>query len=259
MISLSRIIKSRQAQREDSRKVTIKVRPFDFFQAGNEDEEQGLHHFQSGEFLNHAKQEAEMLILEAQQQAQAIAAGIQKERENWENEEKLMYIEQAQKEGYQQGVEDGIQKGYNEIAGEVAYAKDVVESSKKDYRQHIESSETVILDLAMKVAAKIIGSEIEKDDASFLSIVKNAIKEVRDYREVQLHIHPVHYQSILSHKEELIAIFPRDTELYIFPDDELEESSCIIESEKGRIDASVDSQLEVIKTKLTELLEGEQK
>lgn len=72
-----------------------------------------------------------MLILEAQQQAQAIAAGIQKERENWENEEKLMYIEQAQKEGYQQGVEDGIQKGYNEIAGEVAYAKDVVESSKK--------------------------------------------------------------------------------------------------------------------------------
>jgi flagellar assembly protein FliH len=54
-----------------------------------------------------------------------------------------------------------------------------------------------------------------------------------------------------------MAIFPKDTELYIFPDDELEESSCIIESENGRMDASVDSQLQEIKVKLTELLEGE--
>ncbi len=257
MISLSRIIKSEQAQLEDSQKIKIKVRPFNFLQTVNEDEGKVRHHFQSDEFLNQAKQEAEILILEAQQQAQAIAAEIQSDRDQWEKQEKMMYIEQAQKEGYQQGVEDGIQKGYNEIADEISFAKEVVESSKKDYRQHIESSETVILDLALKVAEKIIGSEIEKDDASFLSIVKKAIKEAREYREVQLHIHPVHYQSILSLKQELIAIFPKDTELYIFPDDELEENSCVIESENGRIDASVDSQLHVIKTKLTELLEGE--
>ncbi|WP_285766594.1 flagellar assembly protein FliH [Peribacillus sp. SI8-4] len=256
---MSRVIKSRQAHQDESKKVTIKVRSFDFLQAENADEGQGPHRYQSDEFLNHAKQEAELLILDAKHKAQAIAAEIKKERENWENEEKRIYIEQAQKEGYQQGVEDGIQKGYNEIAGEIANAKHVVESSKKDYHQHIESSESVILELAMNVAAKIIESEIEKDDASYLSIVKKAIKEVRDYREVQLHIHPVHYQSILSHKEELVAIFPKDTELYIYPDDELEANSCIIESEKGRIDASVDSQLEVIKMKLTELLEGEQR
>ncbi|MGE6378060.1 flagellar assembly protein FliH [Peribacillus muralis] len=254
---MSRIIKSQQAQREESKKITIKVRPFDFFQQGNEDAGNDIHHFPSDDFINHAKQEAEVIILEAQQEARAIAAEIQKQRENWDNQEKPMYIEQAQKEGYQQGVEDGIQKGYNEIAGEIIFAKEVVESSQKDYRQHIESSETVILDLALKVAATIIGIEIEKDDAPFLSIVKKAIKEVRDYREVQLHIHPIRYQSILTHKEELRAIFPKDTELYIFPDDELDENSCIIESENGRIDASVDSQLEVIKTKLTELLEGE--
>jgi flagellar assembly protein FliH len=168
-----------------------------------------------------------------------------------------MFIEQAQKEGYRQGVEDGIQKGYNEIAAEIAFAKKVVESSKKDYRHHIESSETVILNLALKVAEKIIGQQLEKDEVSFLSIVKRAIKEVRDNREVQLHIHPIQYQSILSHKDELMAIFPKDTELYIFPDDELEETNCIIESENGRMDASVDSQLQEIKVKLTELLEGE--
>lgn len=257
MISLSRIIKSQQAHQEKSKKIAIKVRPFYFLQNDDADERRNVQHFQSDEFLNDAKQEAEMLLLDAKQKAQTIAAEIQLEREHWENQEKVMFIEQAQKEGYRQGVEDGIQKGYNEIAGEIAFAKEVVESSKKDYRQHIESSETVILNLAVKVAEKIIGHQLENDEVSFLSIVKRAIKEVRDYREVQLHIHPVQYLSILSHKEELMAIFPKDTELYIFPDDELEENSCIIESEKGRMDASVDSQLQEIKVKLTELLEGE--
>ena len=50
----------------------------------------------------------------------------------------------------------------------------------------------------------------------------------------------------------------KDIDFYIYPDDELEETSCIIESENGRIDASVDSQLEEIKIKLFEMLESEQ-
>ncbi|MDM5295455.1 flagellar assembly protein FliH [Peribacillus simplex] len=251
---MSRIIKSQQAHQEKGKKIAIKVRTFDFLQNENADEGINLQHFQSDQFQRDAKQEAERLLLDAKQKAQAIAAEIQQDREHWENQEKVMFIEQAQKEGYQQGVEDGFQKGYNEIAGDIAFAKEVVESSKKDYRQHIESTETVILNLAVKVAEKIIGHQLEKDEESFLSIVKRAIKEARDYREVQLHIHPVQYQSILSHKEELIAIFPKDTELYIFPDDEIEENSCIIESENGRTDASVNSQLQEIKVKLTELL-----
>lgn len=257
MILLSRIIKSHQANQEKSNKITIKIRCLDSLETESEDEGQIVHHFQSDEFLNQAKQEAESLLIEAKQKAKAVADEVQQAREHWEKQEKIMYIEQAQKEGYQQGIEDGIQKGYNEVAGEIAFAKKVVESSKKDYQQHIESSESVILDLAMKVAGKVIGRQLENDEESFLSIVKKAIKEARDYREVQLHIHPIQYQSILTHKEELISIFPKDTELYIYPDDDLNESSCIIESENGRIDASVDSQLQEIKMKLTELLEGE--
>ena len=35
---------------------------------------------------------------------------IQQARNQWELEEKPMFIEQAQKEGYQQGMEDGFSK-----------------------------------------------------------------------------------------------------------------------------------------------------
>ena len=38
-------------------------------------------------------------------------------------------------------------------------------------------------------------------------IVKRAIKEAKDNREVQLHVHPIHYQYLLSKKEELVIHF----------------------------------------------------
>lgn len=256
MILLSRIIKSHQAKEDESNKFTIKIRQFDV-QVTENDEGQVTNHFPPNEFLNQTIQEADDILIEAKQQAETIVEEIQQAKDYWEQEEKRIYIEQAQKEGYQQGIEDGLQKGYNEMAGDIAFAKEVVEASKVDYQQHLESSESVILDIALNVAKKIIGQQLEAKEETFLSLVKGAIKEAREYREVQLHIHPSRYQSILSHKDELISIFPKEAELYIYPDDELDEGSCIIESENGRIDASVDSQLLEIKAKLSELLEGE--
>lgn len=55
----------------------------------------------------------------------------------------------------------------------------------------------------------------------------------------------------------MIALFPKELDFYIYPDEELSEMDCIIESANGRIDASIDSQLEEIKNKLIELLESE--
>jgi flagellar assembly protein FliH len=61
MISLSRIIKYQQANQEKNKKIAIKVRPFDFLQNDDADERKNFHYLQSDEFLNDAKQEAEIL------------------------------------------------------------------------------------------------------------------------------------------------------------------------------------------------------
>ena len=209
------------------------------------------------EQIEQAKHEAETILHEAREQAQIMLEEVQQARNQWEVEEKPMYIEQAQKEGYQQGKEDGIQQGYSEMADILAHAKEIVTLSKQDYEKRIESAEPIILELAIKVAEKIIGLEMKETNDTFLSIVKRTIKQARDNREVQLHVHPTQYPFILSQKEELDAIFPKNTDFYIYPDEDLAENSCIIESESGRIDASVDSQLHELRTKLIEFMEGE--
>ena len=200
---------------------------------------------QAKEIINHAKQEADLLHQHMEEQRQAFA--IEKDR----------IANQAREEGFSAGLHEGREKGYLEYSAIIQSAKSVVDSAKHDYRMHIDSSEREILELGLKVAEKILGVKITNNEEEFLSIVKRALKEARDNQEVQLHVHPNHYDFLLANKEELIMLFPKEVNFYIYPNDELSESGCLIESESGRIDASVDSQLEEIKRKLIELLEGE--
>lgn len=258
MISLSRIIKSRFANTARDGNKKIKIRSFDYlFHEADSETVPVFHQKDTEQVLEQANLEAEALIREAKLAAEQILQQAKAERKHFEEVEKPQMMQEIREGGFNEGLELGRQRGYTELAESLEYAKEIVSASKKDYHAHIEESERTILELGIKVAERIIGTNLQGSEEKYLSFVKQAIKEARDYREVWLHVHPNHYGYILSQKEELISIFPKEAGFYIYPDQELKETSCIIESAHGRIDAGVDSQLEEIKQKLIELLEGE--
>lgn len=260
MILLSRIIKSPWVTNESTDRKIIEIKSFPNFNLSpQEPEEENIVVNQTAidEIFNKANGEAETILQAAKQQAEAIKAEIEAEKQRWEEVERRQLEEDARKIGYDDGCSMGRQHGYEEMHEHIDHAKSIVELSKNDYKNYLQSSEKTILELAVQIAEKIIDTEIKTSEDVFLSIVKKVIKEAREYREVRLMVHPNNYENILLQKEELQGIFPKETDFYIFPDDEIEETSCIIESSNGRIDASIDSQLNEVKQKLLEILEGE--
>lgn len=255
MISLSRLIKSQWATPKTEDKKVISIRVIETL-TPDIDEHELKEEIDPKQVLEEARSEAETIISNAKHQADQIRNEIEQERIDWE-QQKIEIAEAARKEGYSLGLEEGRQQGYNECAELINFSKGVVDSSKRDYQSKIESADKTILHLGLKVAEKIIGLKLENDEEIFLAIVKRTLKEAREYREVRLHVHPHYYDYILTQKEELLAIFPIETDLYIYPDEEIAEDGCVIESANGRIDASVDSQLQELKQKLLELLESE--
>ena len=256
MISLSRIIKSQWAESSQNEKKIIAIKTFE--QLNEEDEElvPFVPEVDIQATVREAQLKAEEIIYQAKQEADFFHQQMEEQRQAFLIEKERL-AEQAREEGYSGGIIEGREKGYLEYREVIQSAKKVVDSAKLDYRMHIESSEREILDIGLKVAEKILGEKITRNEEEFLSIVKRALKEARDNGEVQLHVHPSHYDFLLANKEELIMVFPKEVNFYIYPNDELPESGCLIESDNGRIDAGVDSQLEEIKRKLIELLEGE--
>lgn len=206
--------------------------------------------------LSEAEIQAESIINDAKQKAELFQREIMEERQAFDLAKEKM-AEQARNDGFSHGIEEGRQQGYTEYREVIQSAIEIVDSAKKDYQSHIASSERTILELGMKVAERILGKTLSEHEEEFISIVKRAMKEARDNQEVQLHVHPTHYDFLLANKEELLMLFPKEIDFYIYPNDDLAETGCFIESASGRIDASVDSQLEEIKKKLIEMLEGE--
>lgn len=254
MILLSRVIKSQWTTPYFDEQKVISIKKLESFIMEEPSPGMLRNDAIQKEIISRAEAEAEMLVKEAELQAQSIHNEMANEKEAWE-QEKARLIEEARQEGFSKGIAEGKEKGYNEYRNSILFAQEVVDAAKKDYRQQIASADKTILQIAIKVAEKILDKKLENDE-NYFAIVKNALREAREYQDVKIHVNPSHYDFLLSRKEELIAILPYENDIYIYPNDDLSDTDCLIESANGRIDAAIDSQLEVMKQKLSELLES---
>lgn len=212
--------------------------------------------FEKQKILEKFHSDAQSLLDNARKEAELIKKDIDKDQTAWYQEKQLL-MEEAKKEGYQQGLHEGQSQGFDQYRDQIELAKKIVDDSKEEFLKHIESSEKVILDLGIQTAEKILQTTIADHSDKFYSLVKHVLKEAREYKEVHIHIHPSHFNYVMEHKDELDAFFANNQQCYIYPNDELEIHQCFIESGNGRIDASINSQLTELKKKLLEFLEGE--
>lgn len=252
MISLSRLIKASPGRTSCEKKI-IAIKKISYERERQKETDSGDLNIRSPEG---AEKEADKILRKAEEIARRIREQIKKEKELWEKEKNRL-TEEARKAGFAEGFAEGQAKGYQEWEEQLALAKQTVKCSRRDYYEKLESAEKTILALGIKVAEKILSEKLDGEPEQFLPLVKAALKEAKEYKEISLHINPVHYQTVLDRKEQLLQLFPREIEFYVYPDEKLSPGSCIIESPHGRIDASVDRQLEEIRRTLFSLLESE--
>jgi flagellar assembly protein FliH len=205
--------------------------------------------------LRDAEAEAERILESARTEAKRQEDEAAALKSSWAQEKELLQQE-AYQEAYLQGLDEGRGKGMEEYRLHINEAVEVLSRAKDDYYAHIEKAERVILELGMETAEKIIGRALDENPSVFLDIIKRAIKEVKELPEVQIHVHPVHYPLLSENLEELESMFPVLRRLLIYPNEDLGNEECFIETGEGRVIVNVDTQLKEIKTKLVEILEG---
>ncbi|MFS1518373.1 flagellar assembly protein FliH [Bacillus sp. SCS-151] len=205
------------------------------------------------QLITDAKQEAKELLENANKQLKQVNEEIEQTKQAWLKEKQQLEAE-AKETGYKAGFQSGEEAGYTEYSEKLSEAKHIVSLTKKDYHEILDSAEEKMLLIGIKVAERILGETLDGDEGQFVHIVKRALKEVKEHTDIKIYVHPSQYDLVISRKNELLDLLNHMTELYIYPDEDRKETGCIIESSFGKIDASVDSQLEEIKAKLIELL-----
>jgi len=173
--------------------------------------------------------EAEQIIADARRQAEAIVASAT------------------------QAYEDECKRGYDDGRKEalLEQAERMIEHVGRtvDYFSRIE---TRMVELVMSAVKKIVADF--DDSERVLIVVRNALSVVRNQKQMTLRLHPAQVDTVRARINELLAMYPGVGYLDLLPDGRVEKDSCILESEIGLVEASIQGQLEAIQSAFSRIL-----
>jgi flagellar assembly protein FliH len=257
MTSLSNVFRSFNTKLEDGEMKEISIRSLTVSQDTSTKVELSLDAVlgERDRLLKEASKANEFEKASIEQLRQTAAEDILSMQTAWQNE-KIELQQQAYEEGFQVGYEEGHNKSLSDIAASTQTANRATELSDVNARQYLDSQERVILDLAMLSAERIIGQSLVDDKEKYLSVIRRALKETREMKEIKLYVSLDYFELVSENRSELASIFPPNVPFLIFANEDFESTDCYIETNHGRIVVSIDEQLNELREKLIEILES---
>ena len=147
-------------------------------------------------------------------------------------------FEEERRRGYEKGLEDGK-------AAIVARKLELLDESVK----FMESVEERMVDVVMKALKKCV-MEIG-DRELVVQIVRKVMNAVvRNQRHITLKVAPDMVEVVRGRLDEILKEYPLLDEIDIQEDARLKGASCMLETEAGIADASIDTQLAAIENSL---------
>ncbi len=202
--------------------------------------------------IQQAQQKADEILT----QAKRISEQLLEERKQEELHFKA-YCEQQvlekRKEGYEDGFSKGESEGYEAYLDKLKEADNIIVKANHTYQKILSKAEPDIILLSIQIAEKIISTSLESGKENWISLVKAAINEVKDQDEIHLTVSPTWFEYLNDCFDEL-QTYMNQSQLFIHCDMDMKDHDCVIETPLGKIDASVDTQLSVIKSKLLDIL-----
>ncbi len=185
--------------------------------------------------VEQANIEAQEIIQDANEQAQSILADAQDEAENI----KL----QSKEQGYQEGIAQAQSEFYDK---EQALEQDYVQKKQaleEEYNQLKAQIEPDLVNVLVDVFAKVTKTIAEDNKDVVLHLVNNVLENVEPSHEITIKVSPDDYQFMVNNQGKIYCAMTADTNLEIIQDTNLQSSECLIETDSGVFNCSLDIEL----------------
>lgn len=147
--------------------------------------------------------------------------------------------------------EEVFAKAREEAKADVqARAAEEIARAKMQAGQIIAGAEGEVLDLALKVAAKIISRDLERDPDLLLEIVASCADAARSAKSMVFRVHPEDGKRLREKAPRLIELIGRTVDLSIRDDADIERGGCVITTPFGTIDGQIRTQFEMLRNLL---------
>ena len=173
-----------------------------------------------------ARAEARRILADAAREAEVLRARAERE------------AQELREAAYQEGLESALAE-LNHVLLEAHERRDAA----------LSGAERDVLRLAVKLAEKIIGREIERDDSALADIVSAALRHARQQESLTVRVNPADLPRVQAHRDRIDPL-GRARFVDLVADPSVGPGGCVIEGESGTVDARLDTQLRVLERAL---------
>jgi flagellar assembly protein FliH len=166
---------------------------------------------------------------------------------------KQQELEKSFEQGRQRGL-DEAEMSFSQITKALALACEEIASLKQ---KMLERSKADMLRLVFAISERVIHANIVIDTEVVTRAVNQAIQLAVSSEEFHIKVNPEDLQTVNDHKPLFIASLSGLSNIEFVPDESVARGGCIVESPLGRVDATVEAQMDAISTCLDEAIKGE--
>lgn len=170
-----------------------------------------------------ATQEARRIVQEAEAEAQRIL------------EEATEQAAETHQRGFEQGREEGLAQFTHEISRALIQVRQMEQGLEAEY-----------IGLLRECVEKVIGQELRQAPEAIVGVVRNALLDARQQREITVRVHPEDAEILSKSQARLLEVLARANVIDVRPDPGVTRGGCVVSTELGTIDATLERQLDAL-------------
>lgn len=202
---------------------------------------------QAQQMLESARHEAAAIVQSAREEAERLTSGA---------------AEAGYARGLEQGLTEGRERGQREafeattaemrtrLDATIKAWNDAIERWERDRTRMLLEARRDVLDLALKLARKVVHRQIASDESIVQDQLAEALSFVARTSSLMVTINPADRELVERTMPATLAALGRAEHVTLCDDADLPRGSCVVRTEGGVVDASIGTQLD----RLTESL-----
>ncbi|KEI16189.1 FliH/SctL family protein [Clostridium haemolyticum] len=225
-------------------------------QKTQEEEKKELGKKDAKDFIENYEVLARTMIENARKQSDSIVASAYDEIRKKEEEAYNKGYEEGKSDGYSDGYSEGKKQAdeyYDDIKNKAneeieilnKNAEELLFKAKTEYVKYLKDKQQEIKELIVSITKSVLKSEIKNSD-SINSMILDALESAKDSKSIIVKCNNKYVDSIKESidKWKVQIVFRGD--IFVVPDDNLEEGKAIIQKENGKIVVDINVALEKI-------------
>ncbi|HID97442.1 MAG TPA: hypothetical protein EYP57_04535 [Thermodesulfobacteriaceae bacterium] len=160
---------------------------------------------------------------------------------------------EAYTQGFAQGRKDGEELGRRQYEATAQRLEKIIQSMQEQGRAILNRHETQLVLVAMEVARKVVQKEIATDKACIIHCIRSAMEQIIECSHIRIHVHPK--------DAEMLSELPgdgipnnRNHSHEIVSDAKITPGGCLIETDFGLVDATMESKWKAVTEKIAQVL-----